>query len=275
MNSSGSSSSRLFGALKNLLDFDIRLIHRFGGRKVAAVCLRKKNAKSVFNLVPVRRAWPGSRAFQRTQLGRVCRILCDQFRVVKERLARGRVTAQSRSLHLLGAGGPKQEVHCRFSVSRIPWNGDEPVSNFSLTRLLRTRQRCELHFSDHLRLLWIVERTDPCRPVNRHRGCSLQQVCADFISIETRITRRRVLAQLEHELKRCNTFCAVDRRFSISVKHLATEGPKDRHEVRDRGITLSRPHDVAINSGSVRTGSLFLVDCFSGGESVVPGRRCF
>src|SRR6185369_6134446 len=137
MNNSGSSSSRLFGALKNLLDFDIRLIHRFGGRKVAAVCLRKKNAKSVFNLVPVRSAWPVSRGFQRTQLSWVCRILCDQLRVLKERFTRGRVTAQSRPLHLLGAGRPQQEVHCRFSVSRIPWNGDEPVSNLGLTRLLR------------------------------------------------------------------------------------------------------------------------------------------
>src|SRR6185369_3027274 len=165
----------------------------------------KKNAKSVFNLVPVRRAWPWPRALQRTQLSRVCRILCDQLRVLKERFAGGRVTAQGRPLHLLGAGGPQQEVHCGFSVSRIPWNGDEPVSNLGLTRLLRTRQRCELHFSDHFRFLWIVERADPCRPVNRHRGCSLQQVCADFISIETRITRRRVLAQLEHELKRSDT----------------------------------------------------------------------
>src|SRR6185503_14484105 len=83
--SAGSSSSRLFCALKNLLDLGIRLIHRFGSRQLAAVRFREKDAEGVFNFVPVRRARTRSRAFERAQLRRVCGILCDQLSIGKKR----------------------------------------------------------------------------------------------------------------------------------------------------------------------------------------------
>src|SRR6185437_391390 len=97
---------------------------------------------------------------------------------------------------------------------------------------------------------------------------SLQQVCTNFVSIETRVTGRRVFAELEHELKRRDAFETVDGRLSIRVKHLAAEGPEDRHEVSDGRVTLCGAHDVAVH---LRTG-FFLLDGFSCRERVVPRR---
>src|SRR5215475_161067 len=120
--SAGNSSSRLFCALKNLLDLGIRLVHRFGWRQLAAVRFRKKDAECVFDFVPVRRARSRSRAFERAQLHRV----------------RG--------------------------VFRVAGNRDQPVTDLSLSRLLRTWQRRELHLPDHSRSRRVTKWTDPHWP---------------------------------------------------------------------------------------------------------------
>src|ERR1700752_1890404 len=104
--SAGNSSSRLIGALKNLLDFCIRLIHGFLGSQMAAVSFREKDPKSVFNFVPVRSARSRSRAFERTQLSRIRGILCHQLRILKERFARWWIATLGRAFHLFGGGGP-------------------------------------------------------------------------------------------------------------------------------------------------------------------------
>src|SRR6185503_1365322 len=104
-------------------------------------------------------------------------------------------------------------------------NRNEPVADFGLAGLLRTRQSCELHLPDHLRLRLITERTDPRGPVDRHRRRSLQQVCTNVVGIETRITWRRVLAQVDHELECCNSLRTVDCGLAIRVKHLTAKSP--------------------------------------------------
>src|SRR6185503_6279494 len=105
-------------------------------------------------------------------------------------------------------------------------------------------------------------RTDPRGPVDRHRRRSLQQVCTDVARIETHVTGRRVFTEFEHELKRRDTFGTVDCGLFTRVEHLAAEGPEDRHEVGDGGVSLFRPHDVTVNLPAIRACTFFLLDCF-------------
>ncbi len=100
-------------------------------------------------------------------------------------------------------------------------------------------------------------------------------MCTNFISIETRVTRRRVFAQLDHEFERGDPFRTVDCWFSGCVEHLAAEGPEDRHEVGDCGVALSRAHHVTVDRLTVRACTFFLLDCFGGRQNVVPGGRRF
>src|SRR6185503_18358360 len=99
MKSAGNSSSHLFCALKNLLDFGIRLIHCFRGRQRAAVGLRKKDSEGVFDFGPLwrARAWP--RTFERAQLRGIRRIFCDQLGITKDGFARGWSSALRRLFH--------------------------------------------------------------------------------------------------------------------------------------------------------------------------------
>jgi hypothetical protein len=106
MKSVASSNSRLAGALKDLLDFGIRLIHCFRGRQFATVSFRKKDTKRIFNLVPLWRARPWPRAFERAQLRGIRGILRDQLRNGEERSARWWIAYLSGTLHLLGGRGP-------------------------------------------------------------------------------------------------------------------------------------------------------------------------
>src|ERR1700752_5079313 len=93
----------------------------------------------------------------------------------------------------------------------------------------------------------------------------------DLGSIEAGVSGRRVLAKLEHEPKRVDSFGAVHRRIASCIKHFRAEGPKDRHEIGDGRVASHRTHNIAAYRSTARRAvRLALVNRSCGVQHIVP-----
>src|SRR6185295_4070387 len=242
----------------------------------ATVRSRDEYSKNILDFIPLRSARARLGTLKRAKLSRIRRELREKLRILKHGAPRRRIARKRRLLHLLGGSCPNQKIESGVRVRRASRDRDQPVAYFGTSLALCAGHYAEAHLAGDPRFCRIAERADPRGPVDRHRRRALKQVRRNLTRVEARVTRWRVLAQLEHEFQRVDAFRTINRWPSARVKHLRAERPEDRHEIGHRRVAPSRAHHVAVNSSVARRScSLTLVDCFCRGQHIVPRRGRF
>src|SRR6185295_19045894 len=242
----------LLVSLDDLCNLGVRLIHCFFRRQLATVRSRDEYSKNILDFIPLRSARARLGTLKRAKLSRIRRELREKLRILKHGAPRRRIARKRRLLHLLGGSCPNQKIESGVRVRRASRDRDQPVAYFGTSLALCAGHYAEAHLAGDPRFCRIAERADPRGPVDRHRRRALKQVRRNLTRVEARVTRWRVLAQLEHEFQRVDAFRTINRWPSARVKHLRAERPEDRHEIGHRRVAPSRAHHVPVNSSVAR-----------------------